>query len=115
AVWFQFLSPSAPLWPLAVLFGLGYGAYMSVDWALAVDALPSRLSAGRDLGIWSLASTVPGIAAPALGGAVVAAFAAAGNTGAGYQAVFGLAAGLFAAGTVSVLRVPEPRALVPAT
>lgn len=115
AVWFQFLGPQTPLWPLALLFGVGYGAYMSVDWALAVDALPSRLSAGRDLGIWSLASTVPGIAAPALGGAVVAGFAAAGNTVGGYQAVFGLAAVLFAAGTVSVLTVPEPRVLAAAT
>lgn len=114
AVWFQFLSPTTPLWPLALLFGVGYGAYMSVDWALAVDALPSRLSAGRDLGIWSLASTVPGIAAPALGGGVVALFGSLGRVALGYQAVFGLAALLFAAGTVAVLRVPEPRLLAPA-
>ncbi|HKT84379.1 MAG TPA: MFS transporter, partial [Solirubrobacterales bacterium] len=107
AVWFQFLSPTTPLWPLALLFGVGYGAYMSVDWALAVDALPSRLSAGRDLGIWSLASTVPGIAAPALGGGVVTLFASFSSVSAGYQAVFALAAALFAAGAVAVLMVPE--------
>ncbi|HEX6488776.1 MAG TPA: MFS transporter [Candidatus Dormibacteraeota bacterium] len=111
AIAFQFLRPGSPLWPLGLLFGLGYGGYMSVDWALAVDALPSRLSAGRDLGIWSLASTVPGIAAPALGGAVVSIWASAGNVTGGYQAVFALAAVLFAAGTVAVLRVPEPRPL----
>jgi MFS family permease len=113
AISFQFLTPTTPLWPLALLFGLGYGGYMSVDWALAVDALPSRLSVGRDLGIWSLASTVPGIAAPALGGLVVSAGAALGSVDAGYQAVFALAAVLFAAGTIAVLRVPDLR-LAPA-
>lgn len=109
AISFQFLTPTTPLWPLALLFGVGYGGYMSVDWALAVDALPSRLSAGRDLGIWSLASTVPGIAAPAVGGLVVSAGASFGSVTGGYQAVFALAAVLFAAGTVAVLRVPELR------
>jgi MFS family permease len=109
AISFQFLTPTTPLWPLALLFGVGYGGYLSVDWALAVDALPSRLSAGRDLGIWSLASTVPGIAAPALGGLVVTAGASLGSVTAGYQAVFALAAILFAAGTIAVLRVPELR------
>ncbi len=107
AIAFQFLTPTTPLWPLALLFGLGYGGYMSVDWALAVDALPSRLSAGRDLGIWSLASTVPGIAAPAVGGLVVSLGASLGSVNGGYQAVFALAAALFAAGTIAVLRVPE--------
>lgn len=109
AITFQFLTPTTPLWPLALLFGIGYGGYLSVDWALAVDTLPSRLSAGRDLGIWSLASTVPGIAAPAVGGLVVSAGAAFGSITAGYQAVFALAAILFGAGTIAVLRVPELR------
>jgi MFS family permease len=109
ALTFQFLTPATPLWPLALLFGIGYGGYLSVDWALAVDALPSRLSAGRDLGVWSLASTVPGIAAPAIGGLVVSAGAGLGSVTAGYQAVFALAAILFAAGTIAVLRVPELR------
>ncbi len=114
ALAFQFVKVGSPLWPLGLLFGLGYGGYMSVDWALAVDALPSPLTAGRDLGLWSLASTIPGIAAPALGGLVVSAGASFWSPEAGYQAVFAVAALLFLAGTVAVLRVPEAARLRPA-
>jgi MFS family permease len=99
-----------PLWSLGATFGLGYGAYWSVDWALAVDSLPQRRAAGRDLGVWSLASTLPSAAAPALGGAIVGAAAAMGRTAAGYQAVFVAAGACFLLGAVAVLGVSEEAA-----
>jgi MFS family permease len=40
----------------AVVFGLGYGAYQTVDWALVVDTLPGR-TAARDMGVWSISTT----------------------------------------------------------
>lgn len=102
-----------PLWPLGVIFGLGYGAYMSVDLALAVDALPSHHDAGKDLGLWSMASTLPAVLAPVLGSAVIFLAGLAGQTASGYRAVFGLATVFLALGAVFVLKVRERRHIHP--
>ncbi len=99
-----------PLWPLGILFGLGYGGYMSVDAALAIDALPSHADAGKDLGIWGAASTLPGIVAPLLGSAVIILASAAGQTALGYRGVFGLATLCLALGAALVVKVRESRA-----
>ncbi len=98
-----------PLWPLGILFGLGYGAYMSVDLALAVDALPSHNDAGKDLGLWSMASTLPGVLAPVMGSLVIYLTGLAGQTASGYRAIFGLATVFLFLGAVFVMRVREQR------
>jgi MFS family permease len=98
-----------PLWPLGLLFGLGYGAYMSVDVALAVDTLPSRHAAGRDLGIWSMASTLPAVIAPVLGSAVIVLASDIGQMAVGYRGVFALATVCLVLGAALVLKVRENR------
>ncbi len=103
-----FLVPQgAPLWPLGIVFGLGYGAYTSVDWALAVDMLPSRADAGKDMGIWSIASNLPAVVAPLLGGIVIDAGALGGQIALGYRAVFLLALLALLAGAGCILLVRE--------
>jgi MFS family permease len=97
-----------PLFVLGATFGLGYGAYWSVDWALAVDSLPSIRAAGRDLGLWSLASNLPQLGAPLLGSVLIGAAAALGRVEIGYQAVFVAAGAFFLAGAFTVLGVREP-------
>jgi MFS family permease len=106
ALTFVVFRGNFPLWPLGVLFGLGYGAYTSVDWALAIDVLPSQQHAGKDMGLWSLASTVPAIIAPLLGSTVIS-FAGNANLGNGYRAVFALAAFFLVLGALFVLLVKE--------
>ena len=52
----------------AFLLGLGFGAYISIDLALMTEVLPARLqgesSAGRDLAILGLATTLPQAMSP---------------------------------------------------
>ncbi|MEI7984448.1 MAG: MFS transporter [Armatimonadota bacterium] len=53
---------------VGALFGLGYGAYISVDYALGTDVLPHSHEAGKDMAIWHIAMTLPqSIAAPFAG------------------------------------------------
>jgi MFS family permease len=45
--------------------GIGIGAYLGVDFALATDALPNReRDAAKDLGLFNVASTLPQVIAP---------------------------------------------------
>ncbi len=56
---------------LGVLFGIGYGLYVAVDWAIACDVLPDReKSSGRDMGLWHVAFTLPPALATSLGSAL---------------------------------------------
>jgi MFS family permease len=46
-----------------------------VDWALATDVLPSReTAAAKDMGIWGIATTLPQVLAPLLGGPLLDTF-----------------------------------------
>ena len=55
------------LYFLGILYGIGYGAYYAVDWALACDVLPNReQAAGRDMALWHVSFTLPQVLAPAL-------------------------------------------------
>ena len=59
----------------AFLLGLGFGVYISIDLALMTEVLPTRLhgesSAGRDLAILGLATTLPQAMSPSIAAALV--------------------------------------------
>jgi MFS family permease len=93
---------------VGVLFGLGFGAYTSVDWALGTDVLPSQEDAAKEMAVWHISMTLPqSIAAPVAGG-LIAAFGMTSErvkgeeiahyTIAGYSCVFLLCAVCFALG-----------------
>ncbi|HXF58331.1 MAG TPA: MFS transporter [Candidatus Saccharimonadales bacterium] len=100
-------SLHAMLW-IGALFGIGYGAYQAVDWALAIDVLPPGESAAKDMGIWHVSLVLPQMLAPALTGAVLAALKPA-SLLLGYTVVFTLTALWFILGTVFVRQIRGAR------
>jgi len=84
------------------LFGLGYGAYQSVDWALVADVLPSEKSYARDMGVWNIALSLPQVIAPVLGGPLIDSFTRSGNPVLGFQLLFTMAIVYCLIGTVTV-------------
>lgn len=91
-------------------FGLGYGAYTSVDWALATDVLPPKDQAGKDMGIWSAAGIIPQVLGVLLGGVIINTIRQSGlGLKTGYSVLFGFVVVLFALGTLLVSRVKGAR------
>jgi len=58
----------APTWAGAitgaVVLGVGFGAYLAVDFALITQVLPTALDRGRDLGVINVANSLPQVIAP---------------------------------------------------
>jgi MFS family permease len=84
------------------IFGLGYGAYQSVDWALVADTLPSRQHYARDMGVWNISLAIPQIIAPVLGGPLIDYFTRSGQGVLGFQLIFAMAIVYCIIGTVTV-------------
>jgi MFS family permease len=58
----------APTWAGALtgasVLGIGFGAYLAVDFALITQVLPSALDRGKDLGVINIANSLPQVLAP---------------------------------------------------
>ena len=94
---------------LGFVYGLGYGAWGSVDWALGLDTLPDRTAAAaKDLGLYHVADSLPRVAVPLVAGVVIDGL----NHLApdlGYRAIFLLASVFYAAGAIFVSRIRTVR------
>jgi MFS family permease len=89
---------------VAGLFGMGYGAYTAVDWALALDVLPAREDSAKDMGIWHVSMVLPQIIAPAVTGLTLNALKGH-SLLLGYTVVFAMTALWFLLGTVFVRQI----------
>jgi MFS family permease len=89
----------------AFVFGLGFGAYVSVDWALVADVLPSEATFARDMGVWNIALTLPQVFAVVLGGWLLLLGVALGNSGLGYTLLFVAFVAFCVLGTVTVRNI----------
>ena len=98
---------------MGILFGIGYGAYQSVDWAMASDVLPSEFDYAKDMGVWHIAWTLPQVIATPIAGLLLDNFQAIGRQHGqptlGYTVIFFLAAFYLVFGTVLVRRVRKVR------
>lgn len=93
---------------VGVIFGLGFGAYTSVDWALGTDVLPSKDDAAKEMAVWHIAMTLPQSIAAPVAGILISGFGktvetvkgeeVAHYTLAGYSSVFILCSVSFALG-----------------
>lgn len=58
----------APTWAGAItgaiVLGIGFGAYLAVDFALITQVVPTALDRGRDLGVINVANSLPQVVAP---------------------------------------------------
>jgi MFS family permease len=89
------------------LLGLGFGAYISIDLALMTEVLPVSMtsgasSAGRDLAILGLATTLPQALSPSIAAGLVSL------TG-GYPALFVSGIVFVALGALAVLPIRSVR------
>jgi MFS family permease len=98
---------------MGVVFGLGYGAYQSVDWALASDILPSMDDYAKDMGVWHVAMVLPQVIATPIAGFLLDNFQSIGKTQSlptlGYTVIFLIAAVYFALGTFFVKQIKSVR------
>ena len=110
---FSLVSSTLALYAVGLLFGIGYGMYYAIDWALACDVLPDKENAsGRDMAIWHISLTLPQVIAPAVAALLLTYLNGTHHllgmtTGhnLGFRVVFGSAALWFTLGTVFVSRI----------
>ena len=93
----------------AGVFGMGYGAFSAVDWALACNLLPPDAPA-KYLGLWGISDTLSQVVAPLLAGPLAFWINGSLGAGVGYRALMLLALLYFALGTLAIRFIREVRA-----
>ncbi|KAI9199400.1 major facilitator superfamily domain-containing protein [Polychytrium aggregatum] len=91
------------------VFGLGYGPFLSVEFALLMDVLPSGRDAARDISLWTVAMVLPQIVATPIAGWVRDEFQGLGSSWnlqcLGYKCIFAICVVYFALGAEFTRRI----------
>jgi MFS family permease len=82
----------------AAVLGIGFGAYLAVDFALITQVLPTALDRGRDLGVINVANSLPQVIAPLIAYPFVAFWG-------GYVSLYVAAAVIGLLGAVFVVKI----------
>jgi MFS family permease len=82
----------------AVVLGLGFGVYLSVDQALITQVLPTARDRAKDLGIINIANSAPQVLGPALAAPIVTYLG-------GYSTLYIVVAAVTILGSILVTRI----------
>ncbi len=108
-VFIAFYPTAIPfVFALGVAYGVGYGLYFAVDWALACDTLPDKSQSAKDMGLFHIALTMPQAIIPFFGGPLIDYLNGPHGIG-GYRIVFSSAVVFLFVGTVFVSRIKSVR------
>eukprot|EP00112_Aurelia_sp_Birch-Aquarium-sp1_P018645 Seg447.10 transcript_id=Seg447.10/GoldUCD/mRNA.D3Y31 product="hypothetical protein" protein_id=Seg447.10/GoldUCD/D3Y31 len=96
--------------PVSLTFGIGFGAYSAVDFALVMDVLPEEKDKAKDLAVWHQALVLPQAIATPIGGIVLDTFEHYGcRIGLGYIALFLITSVYFAISGFFVTRIKRAK------
>ncbi len=82
----------------ALVLGIGFGAYLAVDFALLTEVLPTAADRGKDMGVINVANSLPQVLAPVIAGPLVL-------TAGGYLTLYVTSAVIGLLGAVFVVKI----------
>jgi MFS family permease len=82
----------------AMVLGIGFGVYLSVDFALCTEVLPDQSARAKDLGVINIANALPQVFAPFLGALLIRELG-------GYGTLYTVSAAVCVLGSVLVTRI----------
>ena len=96
--------------PVAVAFGIGFGAYCAIDFALVMDVLPKDKDKAKDLAVWHQALVLPQAIATPIGGIILDVFERYNcHMGLGYIILFTVTSFYFALSGIFVIKIKKAK------
>jgi MFS family permease len=86
----------------AMVLGIGFGVYLSVDFALCTEVLPDESARAKDLGVINIANALPQVFAPFAGALLIRELG-------GYVTLYTVSAAVCVLGSVLVTRIRSVR------